>query len=216
MSRPRNLRCRIPAAVCAWAFPTRTRTWLVVMAVVVVANLAGCLEEPQIDEKWTKIEFLSMAPKPGQTSPATQPLQVSVKGRITYRKIQTGYLVAEVRYSDTIAPSGLALDPTQHTLEASEDVDRILANSVTAGRAIRPVTGFDHLMQDIDLAFTAQVPAAMLSPAPGTMQGLYLVLYMGSGEKLRLQGGRDSVVVTPFVSTQHEVLHTGYALSVSP
>ncbi len=207
---------QMAARVGAWVHPTRRRAWLVIMAAVLLANVAGCLEEPTIDERWTKLEFLSMAPQPNQSVSATQPVQVSVKGRITYRKIQTGFLVAEVRYSDTIAPSNTSLDPDQHTLEAAQDVDRILANSVTAGRAVKAITGFDHLMQDINLSFTAQVPAAMQSPPPGTVQGLYLVLYLGSGEEIRRQGRADTLVVTPFVSTEHEVLHTGFALSVTP
>jgi hypothetical protein len=68
-------------------------------------------------------------------------------------------------------------------------------------------------MQDFNLAFTAQVPAALT--APGAPGGLYLVLYMGSGDEIRLQNGTDSLVVTPFVSTDKEVLHSGYTLNLS-
>jgi hypothetical protein len=174
----------------------------------------GCvLDEPTIDERWTLVEFLSMNPRPEQNVSATQPINVSVKGRITYRRIVTGFLVAEVRYSDTISPQNVALATDEHTLEIAQDVDRILANSVSTGRATRAVTGFDHLMQDLNLNFTAQVPAALTTPgAPG---GLYLVLYMGEGEEIQLQNGTDSLVVTPFVSTNEEILHTGYTLNLS-
>ena len=72
------------------------------------------------------------------------------------------------------------------------------------------MTGYDHLMQDIRLSFTAQLPD---TPASG---GVYLLLYMGAGDEIRLEDGRDSLVVTPFISTEYEVLHTGFALGVAP
>ena len=130
----------------------------------------GCLGEPEIDERWTKVEFLDVSPRPGQSAPAAQPIDVSVQSRITYRRLLTGFLVAEVRYSDTVTPESVALDPTKHDLQSAQSVDQVLANSVTAGRATRAVTGWDHLMQDITLSFTAQVPD---SAANG---GLFLLL----------------------------------------
>jgi hypothetical protein len=175
--------------------------------------IGGCLGEPEIDERWTKLEMLTMDPDPGQVLVGSQPVNVAVKGRITYRRIMTGFLVAEVRYSDTIAPTTVALNPDQHTLEASEDIDRILANSVTTGRATRAVTGFDHLMQDIDFSFTAGVPPELFQ---GPDRGLYLILYMGDGDEIELQDGTDSLVVTPFVSGAQQVLHTGFPLNVTP
>lgn len=187
-----------------------TRLLGVVLALIA---LAGCLGEPEIDDRWTKLEMLDMSPQPGQALPGNQAIAVNVKGRITYRRILTGFLVAEVRYSDTVAPSTVALDPTDHTLEASQDIDLILANSVTTGRATRAVTGFDHLMQDIDLTFSAQVPQELFA-ASG--RGLYLLLYMGDGDEIELQDGSDSLVVTPFVSENVEILHTGFPLNVTP
>jgi hypothetical protein len=190
----------------------RITTRLLGVLLVSIA-LAGCLGEPEIDDRWTKVEMLEMSPQPAQALPGDQPIAVNIKGRITYRRILTGFLVAEVRYSDTIGPATVALDPAEHTLECSKDVDRILANSVTAGRATRAVTGFDHLMQDIDLNFTAQVPQELFA---ANDRGLYLLLYMGDGDEIQLQNGRDSLVVTPFVSENVEVLHTGFALDVTP
>jgi hypothetical protein len=190
---------------------------LVACIVTMLLALASCLGEPEIDKRWTLLEFVDVSPDPGATNSASQPVNVSVKGRITYRRIVTGFLVAEVRYSNTVLPASLALDPSKHTLEVAEDVDRIIANSVTAGRATRIVTGFDHLMQTIDLNFTAQVPAAMFPGGTGPpVGGLYLLLYMGDGDEIQLQNGRDSLVVTPFVSTDQEILHTGFALDVMP
>ena len=178
---------------------------------VALTVLVGCLDEPDIDETWTKLEFLSVTPGPTQSPSASQPINVSLKGRVTYRSILTGFLVAEVRYSPTITPGSVLLDPDEHTLRDAESIDRILANSVTAGRATRASTGFDHLMQDVNFNFTAQVPAAAT-----TGGGLFLLLYMGAGDEVEQQDGTDSLVVTPFVSTQKEVLHTGFAINIAP
>ncbi len=187
----------------------RWRRRLATVAPLTLLVFVSCLGEPEIDERWTLVEFLDSSPRPGQSAQTSQQLDVDVRGRITYRRILTGFLVAEVRYSDSVTPESVALDPARHTLASAQNVDRILANSVTAGRATRPVTGWDHLMQNFTLSFTAQVPDSAESG------GLYLLLYMGEGDEIRLQDGRDSLVVTPFVSTDYEVLHTGFALDVT-
>lgn len=171
----------------------------------------ACLDEPDIDETWTKLEFLSVTPGPKQAPSASQPINVSLKGRVTYRSILTGFVVAEVRYSPTIAPASVLLNPDEHTLRDAESIDRILANSVTTGRATRASTGFDHLMQDVNFNFTAQVPAEA-----STGGGLYLLLYMGEGEEVERVNDTDTLIVTPFVSTQKEVLHTGFAINITP
>ena len=168
------------------------------------ALLSGCLSEPEIDERWTLVQFVESAPAPGQIRTGAVP--VTVKGRVTYRKILTGFLVAEVRYSPSIAPSSVFLDTEESTLETAETVDDILANSVTVGRATRAVTGFDHLIQEIDLSFTALAPAT-------TTGGYFLLLYLGSGEEVETEEGEDSLVVTPFISTRQEILHTGFPIS---
>lgn len=194
-----------------------SNTWFAgAITILALTLFTGCLGEPEIDEKWTLVEFVNITPQPGVTTPGDQPIDVTVRGRITYRRILTGFLVAEVRYSDTLSPTSVAsLNPDESNLDSAQDVDLILANSVTAGRATRAVTGFDHLQQEIDLAFTAQVPSAMFGS--GTQTGwLYLLLYAGSGNEIQLASGADSLVVTPFVSTSDEVLHTGFALTVTP
>jgi hypothetical protein len=184
---------------------------LLVLFTVSASALMSCLDAPTIDETWTKLEFLSTTPTPKQSRSVSAPINVSVKGRVTYRSILTGFLVAEVRYSPTITPKSVALNPDEHTLRDAESIDRILANSVTAGRATYPSTGFDHLMQDVDLSFTAQLPAGAT-----TTGGCFLLLYMGEGEKIERQGEPDTLIVTPFVSTKKEVLHTGFAINVAP
>ena len=184
-------------------------------ALLAAAALAGCLEEPTIDERWTLVELLQTSPGPSALLGTGPDVPVTVQGRITYRDIETGFLVAEARYADNLDPRSLVLDHDEHTLASALEIERILDNSVTAGRAIKAVTGFDHLQQTINLSFTARVPAAMTATPDSTgTRGLYLVLYMGSGEEIELQGGRDSLVVTPFRVEETEVLFTGHRLNV--
>ncbi len=189
----------------------RRPAWVAVLPVVGALLLGSCLGEPEIDERWTLLEMVSVTPQPNQSRSASQPLNVSVKGRVTYRDIVTGFMVAEVRYSPTLNALSLPLDKDEHTEECAASVDQILANSVTAGRATRAITGWDHLMQDVNLTFTASVPPAVL-----TSGGLFLVLYLGSGDEIELANGEDSLVVTPFVSTDKEILHTGFPLTITP
>jgi len=199
------------------SFLRRRRRGLAALPIAVgLMTLAGCLGEPEIDERWTLLEFVSVNPQVGTTPPSDQPIDVTVSSRITYRSILTGFLVAEVRYSDTVAPSSVSLNPNLHTAPIASDIDRILANSVTAGRATKVITGWDHLMQSVNLSFTALVPAAMFANGPTPVGGLYLILYVGEGDEIRRQDGTDSLVVTPFVSTDYELLHTGFVLDVAP
>ena len=188
----------------------------VIAAVCMTAALAGCLDEPEIDERWTLLEMLQTTPGPAAILPASQAVEVAVQGRITYRAIRTGFLVAEARYANNLDRSGLVLDPEEHTLESALEIETILANSVTTGRAVKAVTGFDHLQQTIDLSFTAQVPAELTGGNPDStgFRGLYLVLYMAEGEEIELDGGVDSLVVTPFRVEETQVLHTGHPLNI--
>jgi hypothetical protein len=191
--------------------------WCGPVAAALLLACGGCLGEPPIDERWTLLEFESATPALGAAVAADSTLTVSVRGRITYREIQTGFLVAELRYSDTLAPADVPLDPEVHSLEHALAVERILANSVTAGRATRAVTGFDHLIQAIDLRFTAPVPAGLGTAAgdSAATRGLFLVLYLGEGDLQELPAGGDSLVVTPFDVEASRTLFCGYPLPVA-
>ena len=189
----------------------RRSAWVAVLPVFAALLLGSCLGEPEVDERWTLLEMVSVTPQPNQSRSASQPINVSVKGRVTYRDIVTGFMVAEVRYSPTLTGLSLPLDKDDHTEECAASVDQILANSVTAGRATRAVTGWDHLMQDVNLSFTATVPPAVL-----TSGGMFLVLYLGSGDEIELANGEDSLVVTPFISRDREILHTGFPITITP
>ena len=189
---------------------------LVLLALPGLLAVSGCLDEPEIDERWTLVEFLSTDPVPGQDLDADQPLTVEVAGQITYRAIRTGFLVAEVRFSDNLGPANMVLDPDDQTLHTAHQVEQILNNSITAGRGTKAVTGFDHLMQRVDFAFDAFVPSELFGgdPDSAAYRGLFLVLYLAEGEEIELEDGRDSLVVTPMPVDEFEVLYTGFVLDL--
>ena len=190
----------------------------VALLLVLLFAFVGCLGEPGIDERWTLVEFLNVEPSPGASFDSGATVPVSVKGRITYRDIVTGFLVAELRYSPLLTPGDVVLDPEDHGLEVAHDVDLILVNSVTAGRATRAVTGFDHLMQDIDLSFDGWIPPEMSATYAdsGMVGGMFLLLYLGEGDEIDLPGGEDSLLVTPFLSSEYDILSTGLELNILP
>jgi hypothetical protein len=198
-----------------------SRSWrpvAVALAAAVLAVLPGCLDEPEVDERWTLLEMLESSPVSQARIASDATVAVSVKGRITYRAIHTGFMVAELRYSPVLTAASIALDPDTHDLDQARLVDLVLENSVTAGRATRAVTGFDHLMQDIDLSFDGWVPPEMTAswPDSGMTGRLFLILYLAAGDEIELGGGRDSLVVDPFLSRDYEILGTGLELQVLP
>jgi hypothetical protein len=100
----------------------------------------------------------------------------------------------------------------------ANDIDRLLATSVSMGRMTRAITGWDHLIQHIDFSFSGLVPGATITDSTGTgpVAGLFLVCYLGSGVRLELPSGADSIVVTPFRSNDAQVLPVGLPLTVTP
>ena len=153
----------------------------------------------------------------GQAVTAGSTIPVLVSSDITYRKIVTGYAVAELRASTTLTPGMLQLRPDGDRLRMANDIDQLLSTSVSMGRMTRPITGWDHLIQHVDFAFSGLVPATVTdSTGTGPVAGLFLVCYLGSGVRLELPSGADSIIVTPFPSNQYEILPVGLPLTVTP
>jgi hypothetical protein len=65
-----------------------------------------------------------------------------------------------------------------------------------------------HLIQNVTLGFTAQVPAAA--------NGLFLIGYLADGEKIELRTACDSLAITPYTSTPYEILPVGMELGIGP
>jgi len=190
----------------------RDRMRVATAAPLLIATLllAGCFDEPKIEERWTRVDITGSNLVANQTLPGGSSQTITVGADIYYRRIVTGFAVAELRAS-TIGTAGVIVTPDSPRLRMAQDIDRILANSVTRGRMTRAVTGWDHLIQHIDFTFTGVTPAA----GDSTAGGLYLVCYLGSGQRIELQGGGDSVVVTPFLSEPAQILPVGMELGVN-
>jgi hypothetical protein len=183
------------------------RAWPLALALGAVL-VAGCFDEPEIEDRWSRVDILSSTITPGQTVPPGSLDSVQVRVTVTYRSILTGFAVAELRASPTIAPTMVVIHPDAPRVPMATAIDSLLANSVTLGRGTRAVTGWDHLIQTIDFTFNGSIP-----PSP---VGLFLVCYLADGEEIELGNGSDSLVVTPFPSAQYEVLPVGMELAGTP
>lgn len=176
--------------------------------------LQGCLGKPKLEDRWTRIDVMTSNIASGQMLTQGTTVPVTMHSRLIYRKILTGFAVAELRASATLTAGDVSVFPNAPRLAMARDIDRILQNSVTAGRATRAFTGWDHLMQDITFNFDAVVPTSADSTgAPPT--GLFLICYLGSGVEVELPSGADSVIVTPFNPDAYELLPVGMELGVA-
>lgn len=177
---------------------------------LVLAGLAaaGCLGEPKLEDRWTRLDLESVNLTPYQAMPVGTASSVSLRAAITYRAIVTGFVVAELRASSTILPADVTVHPDAARLPMAHDIDRILANSVSLGRATRAITGWDHLIQRVDLAFDGSVPATLDSTGavPGSV---FLLCYLGSGDEVERADGSDTLIVTPFDSDAYQILPIG-------
>ncbi len=187
------------------------------LAVILAVPLAGCFDEPPIEDRWTRVDLEGTTFVPAPPLAAGAPCSVAVRTTITYRAIVTGFSVTELRAS-TLSPLGLTLGADVEREAMAGDVDALLANSVTMGRSVRAITGWHHLIQPFDVRFAAWVPTGLDSASggtPGAPVYLYLVSYLGSGEEIELEDGSDSVVVTPFNSVTMQILPTGMPVAVA-
>jgi len=179
--------------------------------------LAGCLDAPKIEDRWTRVDMAGASLAPSQPVTAGSTIPVLVSSDIYYRRILTGYAVAELRASTSISPGMLQMNPNANRLQMANDMDRLLATSVSMGREARAFTGWDHLIQHMDFAFTGVVPGTVTdSVGTGPTAGLFLVCYLGSGVKVERQDGTDTVIVTPYASSPYQILPVGLSVTVAP
>lgn len=198
------------------AAPRRRASGLARAAACALAVLAltggGCLGEPEIEDRWTRIDIESSNVSAWQGLPAGSSQTFSMRTAITYRRIITGFAVAELRAS-TVRPTQVPVDPDADREPMAYAIDQILASSVSMGRATRAVTGWDHLIQRIDFSFTGTVPSGVDST--GMPPGLFLLCYLAEGEEIELPGGADSLVITPFPSGPYQILPVGMPLTIT-
>ena len=181
------------------------------MLAAIVASLAGCLWEPKIEDQWTRVDLESASVVPLQAVPAGSSITLTGRANVTYRRIVTGVVVAELRAGS--AAAAIVVHPDAERLPMATAIDQILQSSVSMGRDTRLVTGWDHLIQPFDFSVSASVPAAFDSS--GARTGLFLLCYLGSGTEVELPNGTDSLVVTPLNSSQYQILPVGMALTVT-
>jgi hypothetical protein len=186
----------------------RRRLWILGAAAFL---LTGCFDAPEIEDRWTRLDITGASVVQNQALPPGSSQAITVGADITYRRIVTGFAVAELRASSSVTNLSVTLDPdAERRLTMARDIDRILASSTSLGRMTRAVTGWDHLIQHVDFTFTAGTPA----PGDSLARGLFLLCYLGSGEEVELPGGGDSIIVTPFTSEPYQILPVGMELTV--
>ena len=189
---------------------TRTRAVAgIVTLLAVLLAASGCFDAPKIEDRWTRVDLLGSNLAPGAALPAGSADSITASVDVIYRRIVTGYAVAELR-SSSVPTTAVVLAPNAPRVPMAQNIDLILANSVTRGRAVRAVTGWDHLIQHIDFSFLGTVPATVDSSSAG----LFLLCYLGSGVKIERPGQADTVIVTPFTSQPYQILPVGLELAV--
>lgn len=177
----------------------------------------GCLGDPPIEERWTRLEF-AQAPSVTEVAPG-QSTPITLTARLTYREILTGFVIAEVRRSDTLTADDVEFERTDDPLLLAREVDRVIAESTSLGFASRAVTGFDHLIQEIPLEIDAGFPppaadgTAVDSTAVAGGAGMFLLLYIGDVDEVELRNGDEIEVVTPRLSEANELLTVGVELA---
>ena len=181
------------------------------LALVMAAALSGgCLDAPKIEDRWTRIDVNGANVTPGQALAPGSTQAIQLRAAITYRALLTGFAVAELRAS-SMPTAAVTVRPDAPRQPMAEDIDRILASSVSLGRATRAVTGWDHLIQTIDFSFTGATPAV----ADSSSAGLFLLCYLGSGQRIELASGAESTVVTPFRSQDYQILPVGMGFTLA-
>src|SRR5262245_8637578 len=169
--------------------------------------LAGCFDEPEIEDRWTRVDIDSSSLVPFQTLSAGSRESVTVQARVTFRRIVTGYAVVELRAS-TLPTSAVVIHPDAPRVPMATGIDSVLNNSVSLGRATRAVTGWDHLIQNLSLGFSADVPASA--------NGLFFLCYLADGDEIERGDGTDTLIVTPYMSTPNQILPVGMELAIGP
>lgn len=189
----------------------RTTTLLLLLALL----LGGCLGEPPVEERWTNLEFLEVADFGVLPFHMGDSVSVHVTSRVTFRDQFVGFMVGELRVSQTLSADSLFLDHTSDAIIASENVDRLLTQSSPVARGTKGLAGFPQLRRTIDMQFEATVPGFVdgrFDPPGGVPRGLFLVLYMGEGEEVEQEDGTDSLVVQPFLTHEDRILAKAIAL----
>src|SRR5689334_7986885 len=84
--------------------------------------IAGCFDEPKIEDRWTRLDIETSSLTPFQTLSAGSMDSITVQTQITFRHILTGYAVVELRAS-TISASAVVLHPDAPRVPMATAID---------------------------------------------------------------------------------------------
>jgi hypothetical protein len=172
-------------------------------------TVSGCFDEPKIEDRWTRIDIQGANVAQSQAMPAGSSESLFVSTNVTYRSIITGYAVADLRVSSGPGSANVAPDAPREAMASA--IDGLLASSTSVGRRTRAITGWDHLIQHLDFGFRAAIPDTL---PPGG--GLFLLVYLGSGDKIERLGQPDTIIVTPYRSGDYQILPIGMTFQAAP
>lgn len=180
-----------------------------ILAPILVAALApfalsGCLGKPEIEDRWTRLDINDVAIESASASWG-QPVVVHARGSITYRTIQTGAVAMELRHSPSVLYDQVALTPDSPRLDRLHDVSRVLAESQVLASETVPVTGFDHLIQDLDFELEAMLPA-------NDGGSIFLIFYFGEEQEEEVAPGEIVTFVDPAEFEAEQILPDGFEL----
>jgi len=162
---------------------------------------SGCLGEPTLEDRWTRLDILQP-----ETPATVDSTGLVLRGSITYRRVLTGDVIAEVLYSESIGYDAVDLSSRAGKLDLLKDVRLVLANSISLGGASIPVTGWDHLIQGLEL----EIP--FTPPPENAAGGLFLVLYFGDAEEEEAPNGEKIVHFRAAPFEEAEILPGGAEL----
>jgi len=187
-----------------------TRSAAVILAAISFAPLGGgCFDSPPIEERWTRIELLSSSADVREDFAGGAAIPLQVQARITFRELLTGFLVVDVRSSATLTAADVDLeddpDDDEDGLDVAREVDRILLDSTSLAVEAIPITGFDHLIRDLDVELDAAVP--------DTAGEIFLLVYFSEDVEEVEEDGMESILVTPTLSTERDILSAGMAIA---
>ena len=169
------------------------------------ALVSGCLWEPGVEDSWTKLDILAAEDfieyTPGQT-------EVAFRGTVTWRSIITGHIIVEIRRSERVTYNRVHLGRDLPRDDVLTDVNKILQDSTPLGYTTVPVTGWDHLIREVDLL----IPTAAL---PAEAEGLFLVFYLGDVETEEAVDGSEIEIITPFDFEEEQILPAALPVMVA-
>ena len=203
---------------------TRTRFLGFASLLAGLAFTAACLEEPPLEERWTYLEIVDATPTDAAQYSVGGTTPVAVSGRITYRELLTGFLVADLRATDVFTTDDTNFEredlQDMQYLDRAREVDLVLQNSISLGFDAVPITGFDHLIQDVTFSFDAgaiQPFQQVDTTATYAATGLFLLLYFSDDvQEVELSNGQEVEVVTPTFSDERDILSMGIELVPQP